>query len=101
MFSKKLLSVFLSLATAYGCANDTSLNEKLIDTYAHFVVLRLTPGDSAASKHRLDSLLTAQGYTNETFFKELREMGSDPSMMRTFYDSVRVRVSRIDSAKAR
>lgn len=91
----------LLLVAVYGCSRNEALNDKLLDTYAKYVVLRMTPGDSSSAKGRLDSLLTSQGYTNETFFKELREIGADPERMRTFYDSVQARVSRIDSAKAR
>jgi hypothetical protein len=101
---KNRLTYALALITLYvmvGCANDTTLNETLLNTYSQYVVLRMTPGDSVTSVRRLDSLLKARGYTRDAFFGELRTMASDPDRMRKFYDSVRVRVSRMDSASAR
>jgi hypothetical protein len=95
------IATLIFFTTLIGCSRTTELNENLLETYSNYVVLRNTPGDSSESKHRLDSLLFAKGYTRETFFTELRAMGSDPDRMRVFYDSVRARIARMDSAKAR
>lgn len=96
-----LLCAALIVTTHAGCSHEAASNENLLETYAQYVVLRMTPGDSTASQHRLDSLLKTRGFTNESFFRELRTVGADPERMRSFYDSVKVRVSRIDSASAR
>jgi len=86
---------------AGGCAPNNDIDERLLQTYTSYVVVRMTPADSAALQHKLDSTLTANGYTQETFFTELSAYGKNPELMRAFYDSARARIGRMQAESSR
>ena len=90
-----------TILIAAACSQNSTVDEKLLTTYTDYVILRMTPGDSARVQDRLDSLLTSKGYTNETFFNELSAYGKDPELMRAFYDSARARIGRMQAEISR
>ncbi|MFN5377638.1 MAG: hypothetical protein ACK5BQ_02600 [Ignavibacteria bacterium] len=86
---------------AVSCTKSNDIDERLLTTYTSYVIERMTPGDSALVQQRLDSVLTANGYTPETFFNELSAYGKNPELMRTFYDSARGRIGRMQAEISR
>ena len=86
---------------AAACKSGNDIDERLLDTYTSYVVERMTPGDSALVQQRLDSVLTSNGYTPETFFNELSAYGKNPELMRTFYDSARARIGSMQAEISR
>lgn len=90
---------FIFIAAA--CSQRDAVDEKLLTTYTDYVILRMTPGDSAVVQFRLDSLLKSKGYTAESFFNDLAVYGKNPELMRVFYDSARTRIGRMQAEISR
>lgn len=95
------MSLGLIVLACCACSKSEAIDEQLLKTYTDYVVLRMAATDTTTSQHRLDSLLTAQGYTKDRFFAELSEYGSNPERMRVFYDSVRSRIGRMQAEISR
>lgn len=86
----KRLSILCIVLTA--CSGQSSIDERLVSTYASVLVVRESTIDSARSKQRFDSVLAANGYTTESFDAALRAQSLNRDRFKQFYDSVVVRV---------
>ncbi len=95
-FAGQLLLCFVFI----GCSTEES-EERLLSTYVDVIVIRESVADSATIARRIDSVLTASGYTQESFRNELRAKGQDPHTFTVFYDSVSQRLTRKREATLR
>ncbi|MBC8125374.1 MAG: hypothetical protein H7X70_06535 [Candidatus Kapabacteria bacterium] len=85
-------SLAVSLALV-GCSDGDVPDERLVATYADVILIRESMNDTLLVQHKVDSVLTAHSYVREDFEKDLRSMGTNPKLFKSFYDSVSVKLS--------
>jgi len=84
-----------------ACTKNDVVDDRMLQAYTDYVVLRMSSSDTVVVQRRLDSLIHSHGYTQESFFAELSSYGQDRETMRVFYDSVRARVGRMQAESSR
>ena len=91
----------LITVSCVACTTSEDVDERMLKAYTEYVVLRMSSSDTVVVKKRLDSLIQAHGYTEESFFAELSSYSKNRETMRMFYDSVRVRIGRMQAESSR
>jgi len=94
-------SVIITALCCIACTTTEEVDERMLKAYTEYVVLRMSSSDTIIVQKRLDSLIRAHGYTEESFFTELSSYGKNRETMRVFYDSVRARVGRMQAESSR
>lgn len=84
-----------------SCENLEQDGQRLVTTYARVLVERQAGVDSATAARHIDSIIKASGYTVEEFERRLREHGTTPKDLRSFYDSVSTELERMRSDSTR
>lgn len=82
----------LSALLCIACSNNDTPPAKLVDTYAKILLIRNSGVDSIATSKRVDSTLSANGYTRESLREELKAMNKSPKLFKAFMDSVSYRL---------
>jgi len=84
-----------------SCDNIEQEGQRLANTYARVLIEREGGLDSATAAKHIDSIIKASGYTVEEFERRLREHGTTPKDLRSFYDSVSTELERMRSDSTR
>ncbi len=92
------IALILGGMALVACTDKSSVDNRLVTTYASVLIAREATVDSVQSKQRFDSVLKVNGYTKESFENALREQSVDRERFKTFYDSV---VARVRTQRAR
>lgn len=87
--------LLLLAAVAGGCASDGDVDKKLVAAYADVLVARYSHGDTTSAGSVFDSVAVAHGYTPEDMHSQLRALASNYKGMKSFYDSVSVRLDSL------
>lgn len=95
------VALFATIALATSCGSDGTDERKLVSTYARVIVERESGLDSAATAHRVDSIIRSAGFTHESFSDALRSHGNSAVQLRQFYDSVSAELNRMRSDSTR
>lgn len=95
------LSICLCVFVITSCDNIEQEGERLATTYARVLIEREGGLDSATAARHIDSIIKASGYTVEEFERRLREHGTTPKDLRSFYDSVSTELERMRSDSTR
>ena len=95
------LSVCLCVILITACENLEQDGQRLAKTYARVLIEREAGLDSATAAKHIDSIIKASGYTAQDFERRLREHGTTPKDLRSFYDSVSTELERMRSDSTR
>lgn len=90
--SIRAFALTLIVTALSACSDKSSIDNRLVTTYASVLIARESTVDSTQSKQRFDSVLQVNGYTKVSFENALREQSEDRERFKTFYDSVVARV---------
>jgi len=66
----------------------------LVQAYSDVIITREMNYDSTTTRHKNDSIIQAYGYDSASFDRDLRSMSRTPKLMKSFYDSVMVNISK-------
>lgn len=84
----------LLLTSVTGGCSGSDATDRFADTYADILVVRSRQLDSLAARSMIDSVLTAHGYTRDSFRGAFEELMHDPKSYKSVLDSARARAQR-------
>ena len=88
------LAAFMALGLTFiGCSGGNGPDERLVAAYADVILVRESLNDTGFIQRTIDSVLVVHRYVREDFERDLRSMGTNPELFKSFYDSVSVRLS--------
>ena len=95
------LTACLCMILITACEKLEQDGQRLVKTYARVLIEREAGLDSATAAKHIDSIIKASGYTVQEFERRLREHGTTPKDLRSFYDSVSAELERMRSDSTR
>lgn len=85
--------LLLVFGTVSGCS-ESDTTERFADTYADILVVRSRQLDSLTARAKIDSVLSAHGYSRESFRGTFEQLMHDPKAYTSVLDSARARAQR-------